>query len=192
MSVSYLDNRAFLKRVLTAMQDIDTLTFETIESALTRFVQKFGHNLLEIIDVYENSSFETSAAITSLSDRILEKNNKDFLDDLKNYINDVDLEFNNRSAEYGKLCSNLQIHQAELDEKEMKNIVAIFQDIVNYEKIFEQAIIAIRKFSQKKLKAAKKRKLMQLPNYKYEFTQLQFYGSLTLEKAISFLIKQKY
>ena len=53
MSVSHLDNKPFLKRVISALEDLNTLDFETIESAFTRLIKNMAHNLSEIVDVYK-------------------------------------------------------------------------------------------------------------------------------------------
>jgi len=189
MSVSYLDNNPFLRRVISALKDINTLDFETIEDAFTRLIKNMAHNLSEVVAVYKVHIFEISASVViNLTDRILEKNNKDFLGDLVAYVNEIDLEFTNKSVEYAKLC----LKCIQLKKKKKKtDLIAMFSDVIEYEKTFQDAIEKVRQFSQQKRDEAKIRKITQLPNYEGTFTQLNNLADLTWLKAKERLIKNE-
>ena len=143
MSVSYLDNGSFLKRVISALDDLNILDFETVETVFTRLIQNLSHNLSEIVDVYKAHKFETSASVViNLADRLLEKNNKEFLDDLVNYVDKINLEFTNKSVEYAQLCLKC------LKLKKKKNLIVTFSNLLEHEKVFQDAIEKVRQFSQ--------------------------------------------
>jgi len=189
MSVSYLDNKPFLKRVVSALNDLNTLDFETVESAFARLIKNMAHNLSEIVDVYKAHTFEISAAVViDLTDRILEKNNKDFLDDLVRYIDEINSEFTNTSVEYAELC----LKCLKLKKKRNKTeLVAIFSELLEHEKTFQESIEKVRKFSQQKRDEAKARKITQLPNYVGAFTQLNNLADLTWLKVKERLIRNE-
>jgi len=187
MTVNYLDNKPFLKRVVSAFENLDTLDFETIDSALSRLTKNMAHNLNEIVDVYAAHKFDISASVIDLTDKILEKKNKDFLDDLVSYVNEMDLEFKNRAVEYGKLC----LKCIQVKKKNKAELIAVFSEVLENEKTFQTAITQVREFSRQKRNEAKIRKVTYLSKYKDTFTNLDNLADLTWAKVKERLIKNE-
>jgi hypothetical protein len=189
MSVSYLNNGSFAKRVISALEDLNTLDFETVESAFTRLITDLAHNLSEIVDVYRAHTFEISAStVIDVTDRLLERNNKDFLEDRVNYVNEIDLEFKNKSVEYAQIC----LKCLNLKKKRKKEeLIAMFSSLLEHEKVFQDAIKEVRLFSQQKRDEAKTRKVTHLPKYESTFIKLNNLADLTWLKAKERLIKNQ-
>lgn len=187
MSISYLDNKSFLKRVLTAMNELNTLDFESITSAFTRLIQELSYNMTEIVDVYKSHKFKTSASIISLKDKILEKNNKDFLDDLAHFIAAINTEFNNKSIKYGKLCLDC----IEKNKGKKEDLAEAFYNVLEHEKDFQVSIKKVRQFSLEKLTDAQDRKITHLEKYSLLFKQLTWLSELTWKTAKTRLTSEK-
>ena len=179
MSVYHLNNTSFLQRVASALKNLNTLDFETMESAFTRLIKDFSYNLNEIVDVYKAHNFSVSAgAVLSLKEKILEKNNKEFLNDVVKYIEATDLEFKTLSIAYGELCLKC-LNLKKNKNKNKKDLQLVFSQLLEHEDSFKKAIENIRSFSQQKLEDAQKLKVTHLEDYKNTFEQLSKLADLT-------------
>jgi hypothetical protein len=185
-------NEEFIRRILTAMQDIDELEYISLEESLTKLIKSITGDLNHIVDIYERFNFDAIASVFSLDEKRLENNNKEFLDGLVKYISGVDRAFNHRAVTYCNLGSTVKPRISEKSiEKEKIKKFEILKSLAQVEDAFISAIKRVNKFSHKLMEEAKNRKINNLPKYEYEFKQLELFEILDWAKAIELLTTKR-
>jgi len=187
-------NQKYLQRLVSSsikeMRKMDYLEFMPLKDAISHIIKGITSDLNHIIDIYERFNFEAIAAVFSLEDKILEKNNEEFLRRLTQYIDGVDGAFRAKAVTYCNLGSSLKPRVAEDSlTKEQNKKVQIFTELMKTETDFINSIKKVNAFSHKLMEDAKKRYLTHLKNYDYQFKQLALFETLTFEQVLDLLNK---
>lgn len=185
-------NKEFIRRILSAMQDIDELEYMSLEESLTTLLKSITRDLNHIVDIYERFKFETIASVHSLEEKKLEKNNKEFLDRVVQYVEGVDRAFNHRAVTYCNLGSHFKprLSEKSLQKEKMKKL-ELLKKLAQAEEAFISAIKRVNKFSHKLMEEAKSRKVNHLKKYEYTFGQIALFETLDWSKAVELLSQKR-
>lgn len=178
--------KGFIKRIIQASDDLDTLIYlksGSFNQAIVYWLKDFSDALEHIVQIYEAFNFKTTAS--SFNEQRLERQHQEYLMRVVQYIDGVDLIFSRKSLQYAKIAKEL--HGPKLLTS---NVLSNIQEAQEYLQNFKTSLSKINNFSKKMLLYAKENKLIALPKYKYQFTRLTLLESLTLDKAIT-LLKDK-
>lgn len=180
------DNSSYIKRVLTAMKDFDTLDIESFEDAVKRLVNNLAYELNSLVDIYEKYEFKTSASVVDFTDKKLEQDNENFLGRLYRYVEGVIRAFDLLGSRYANLCGHLSTRLAKTNET--KNTAEVLREVMNGEEKLKTAVLRVSKFSKRKQKEAEDLKITHLKNYEYQFKQLKLFEELTIERVFDLLV----
>jgi hypothetical protein len=183
------NQKEVLQKVFKAMQAMDMYEYDTFEIAISNLFKNLARDLNHTVEIYERFNFEISASIVSLADRKLEEKNKEFLEKLVQYIDGVDRAFNKRAVELARVCQKKYEIKIITPEVEKERMGLLFE-IVRQQESFTAAIAKVNKFSQKQLVEVRRRNILHLEKYDYQFKQLALFEKLDLETAIDLIAKK--
>ena len=180
------ENR-LLKLVLQAMDRIDLIKYEgSLEGAIRKLFQEIIFNLKEILEVYSAIDLKAIANVTDLTERSLERNNREFLDTVHNLVEDLVKEFKDHAIKYSNIASGLTIR--EVKENEQVNILDIYDNADEEKKEFQEVIKNIRVMAGSFLKEANARNVINLKKYHTDFETLKKFRALTAKSKTDPLI----
>ena len=182
-----MDTR-FVKRIIKATEDLDTLvylSYESFNAAMVKWLKDLTNSLNDVVDIFEGKKGrekDISAGVSNFTERKLEQTHKEFLDRVSQYVDGIDLAFARKALQYSKIAIKLHGPKT-INEKVLKDI----QDAERYLKEFESAIKRVRNYSSKLMGEIKEKKLENIQKYKPQFDRLALFERLTLDLAISLL-----
>lgn len=190
MAPTEFKNNTFIRRILAVSEDLDTLVMLSKESyieAYNTWVRDFAKALNTIEHIYNEIGYNATANISSLEEKILEKNNYNFLQAVAKYVSAIDLILARKSLQYAKIAEKYlrqkAPHLASDQENEKKIKLAI--EASEYLDELETALNKINRYSLKLKKDFESRNLKKLANYKYQYERLDLFSRLTVDEIIT-------
>lgn len=176
-------DKRFVKRILKATEDLDTLVYlssPSFEVAVSKWLKDFGKALDDVVKAYD--SLLVARETASFEDKLLERRYKAFLESLEKYVYAIDEVLARRALQYAKIAMKLNGPKV-LTVKVLEDI----QEANQYLEDLRRNIDKVRKFSQKQMVIAREHKLTRIDKYEYVFNRLMLFEVLTLEKVINLL-----
>jgi len=186
-----LKTKDFIKKILAASEDLDTLVIlsaPSYESAMNLWVRDLAKSLNSILTIYgeSNFKFKLTSSVYSLSEKRLEKENKEILLLITKYVDGVDLTLARKSLQYAKIAEKyLQQKSPKLvTDANISKKAKIAIEMSEYLSMLENSLTKINKFSKKLKDEINSKSLINLTKYNYQFNRIDIFCELTLDILI--------
>jgi hypothetical protein len=178
---------SFLKKIIQASEDLETLVYvnsKSFDLALERWTIDLAKELQNTTERFNKDNFKVSAGMIDLNERRLEENNKDFLENLHDFVDVVEQLLAQKAYQYVKFCE--KFGQPKTLEKQWE----LADKASEYLSKLDLALSLVRKFSGSRLENIEKLKLTSLSKYKDLFSRIRLFSILDRKKVIA-LLKEK-
>lgn len=186
-----MKTKDFIKKILAASEDLDTLVIlsaPSYESAMNLWVRDLAKSLNSILTIYgeSNFKFKLTSSVYSLSEKRLEKENKEILLLITKYVDGVDLTLARKSLQYAKIAEKyLQQKSPKLvTDANISKKAKIAIEMSEYLSMLENSLTKINKFSKKLKDEINSKSLINLTKYNYQFNRIDIFCELTLDILI--------
>jgi hypothetical protein len=179
-------DKSFIKRVIQAAEDLDTsvyLNCPSFEEALASWLNDFSASLDSVVNRLYRFDFQVAASV--FLEKRREQLHADYLDQVIQYVDGIDLAFSRKALQYAKIAVKLNGPKP-LTAEVLENVA----EARKYLTAFKSSIMKINKSAHKLLAYGKENNLITLPKYQYQFSRLALFERLTLDLAIT-LLKEK-
>jgi hypothetical protein len=190
MAPNRFKNSDFIRRIVAASEDLDTLVMLSKESyteAYNTWVRDFAKALNTVERIYKEIEYSATANVSSLEEKILEKNNYTFLQAVAKYVSAIDLIIARKSLQFAKIAEKYLTQKAPhlVTDQENEKKIKLAIEASEYLNELETALNKINRYSLKLKKDFESRNLKKLANYKYHYERLDLFSRLTVDDIIT-------
>lgn len=181
--VKFLDK---IRSMLTASESLDTLVYlnaDSFDAALTHWFDDLITELATAVSLFSRFDFESTGSVVDLTERVLERENKEFLDKQVEFVARVELILAQKSIQYAQICKKFAKPQdVDSDVRRLLN-----QEGTSFLAKLDHTLDLISKFALRRLTDAKKRKVNLLPSRKKMFDRMHVFSTLDRPTMLSLL-----